>query len=95
MEKVYERALLKELAARGIHAEAQAGFPVLYKGESVGLYIADILVQNELVIELKCAESFSGEHVAQCINYLKASGKRIALLMNFQRPRVELKRIIL
>jgi GxxExxY protein len=60
----------------------------------VGEYIADILVEGELVIELKCADSFSNENVAQSINYLKASGKRIALLMNFQKAKVQLKRII-
>src|SRR5580658_4518850 len=94
LEKVYERALLKELASRGINARGQAGLPVSYKGHLVGEYIADILVEEELVIELKCAESFSNENVAQCINYLKASGKKIALLMNFQKPKVQLKRII-
>jgi GxxExxY protein len=94
LEKVYERALLKELASRGIEAKGQVGFPVSYKGQTVGEYIADIVVEGELVIELKCADSFSNEHVAQCINYLKASGKKIALLMNFQKPKVQLKRII-
>ena len=94
LEKVYERALLKELASRGIEAKAQVGFPVSYKGQPVGEYIADIVVEGQLVIELKCADSFSNEHVAQCINYLKASGKKIALLMNFQKPKVQLKRII-
>jgi GxxExxY protein len=95
LEKVYERALLKELATRGIDARAQVGFPVSYKGYPVGEYIADIVVEGELVVELKCADSFSNEHEAQCLNYLRASGKKIALLMNFQKPRVELKRIIL
>jgi len=60
----------------------------------VGEYLADIVVEGELIIELKCAESFSNEHVAQCINYLKASRKKVALLMNFQKPKVQLKRIV-
>jgi GxxExxY protein len=94
LEKVYERALLKELASRGIEARAQVGLPVSYKGQLVGEYIADIVVEGELVIELKCADSFSNENIAQCINYLKASGKKIALLMNFQKAKVQLKRII-
>jgi GxxExxY protein len=94
LEKVYERALLKELASRGIEARGQVGFPVSYKGQPVGEYVADIVVEGRLVIELKCADSFSNEHVAQCINYLKASGKKIALLMNFQKPKLQLKRII-
>jgi GxxExxY protein len=94
LEKVYERALLKELASQGIEARRQVGLPVSYKGHPVGEYIADIVVEGELVIELKCADSFSNENVAQCINYLKASGKKIALLMNFQKAKVQLKRII-
>jgi GxxExxY protein len=93
LEKVYERALLKELASRGIEVRGQVGFPVSYKGQPVGEY-ADIVVEGRLVIELKCADSFSNEHVAQCINYLKASGKKIALLMNFRKPKLQLKRII-
>jgi GxxExxY protein len=64
---VYERALLKELASRGIEARGQVGLPVSYKGHIVGEYIADILVEGELVVELKCADSFSNENVAQCI----------------------------
>ena len=94
LEKVYERALLKELASRGIEAMAQVGLPVSYKGQLVGEYIADIVVEGELVIELKCADSFSSENIAQCINFLKASGKKIVLLMNFQKTKVQLKRII-
>ena len=94
LEKVYERALLSELASRGISAKSQVGFPVSYKGQPVGEYLADIVVEGELIIELKCAESFSNEHVAQCINYLKASRKKVALLMNFQKPKVQLKRIV-
>ena len=94
LEKVYERALMKELALRGIAAVAQASFAVAYKGEYVGEYFADILVENELVVELKCVERLSNEHMAQCLNYLRASGRRVCLLVNFQRPKVEWKRII-
>jgi len=60
----------------------------------VGEYVADMVVQKQLLVELKCVECFSNEHVAQCINYLKASELRLALLINFQKPRVEWKRII-
>jgi len=94
LEKVYERALAKELVLRGISVESQTVFPVSYKGHPVGDYIADLLLNGRLIVELKCVDSFSNEHMAQCINYLKASGIRIALLINFQRPKVEWKRII-
>lgn len=95
LEKVYERALARELRSRGMRVESQVSFPVLYKGESVGEYFADMIVEGELVVELKCVDCFSNEHLAQCLNYLKASGKHIALLVNFQHPKVEWKRVVL
>jgi GxxExxY protein len=95
LEKVYERALLRELGLRGIRAAAQASFAVNYKGQSVGEYFADLLVEDELVVELKCAERLGNEHTAQCLNYLRASGRRFCLLVNFQKPKVEWKRIVL
>jgi GxxExxY protein len=95
LEKVYERALFMELGIRGIRAVAQASFAVTYKGHHVGEYLADILVEDVLVVELKCAERLTNEHTAQCLNYLKASGRTRCLLVNFQKPKVEWKRIVL
>src|ERR1039457_185109 len=86
LEKVYERALLRELGLRGIRAAGQASFAVTYKGAAVGEYAADILVEDELVVELKCVERLGNEHMAQCLNYLRVSGLRFCLLINFQRP---------
>jgi GxxExxY protein len=57
--------------------------------------VADLVVEEKLIVELKCVERFANEHLAQCINYLKVSGLRVALLINFQRPKVEWKRILL
>jgi GxxExxY protein len=94
LEKVYERALLRELALRGISAIAQASFAVVYKGQSVGEYFADVLVEDVLVVELKCVERLANEHTAQCLNYLRASGRTVCLLVNFQKPKVEWKRIV-
>ena len=94
LEKVYERALLKELVLRGIRARAQASISVSYKGYCVGQYFADLLIEDELVVELKCADCLGNEHIAQCLNYLKAAGLKVCLLINFQRPRVEWKRIV-
>ena len=95
LEKVYERSLLQELRLQGIHAESQVSFSVTYKGHCVGDYFADLLVEGELVVELKCAEKLTNEHMAQCLNYLKASGKTLGLLFNFQKPRLEWKRVVL
>jgi GxxExxY protein len=66
----------------------------MYKGHCVGEYYADILVEDVLVIELKCVDRFASEHTAQCLNYLKASGRTVCLLVNFQKPKVEWKRIV-
>ena len=74
LEKVYERALIRELALRGVRAKAQVWFPVCYKGQYVGEYMADLVVEEKLIVEWKCVDRFANEHLAQCINYLKASG---------------------
>jgi GxxExxY protein len=95
LEKVYERALVWELGLCGIRAVAQTPLEVRYKGQSVGEYFADVLVEDRLVVELKCVERLANEHVAQCLNYLRASKLGVCLLVNFQRPRVEWKRILL
>lgn len=67
LEKVYERALLRELALRGIRAQSQVSFSLAYKGQSVGDYCADLLVENKLLVELKCVECFSSEHTARVV----------------------------
>jgi GxxExxY protein len=94
LEKVYERALFIELGIRGVRATAQTSLAVTYKGRSVGEYFADILVEDVLVVELKCVERLGNEHMAQCLNYLRASELTRCLLVNFQRPKVEWKRIV-
>jgi GxxExxY protein len=94
LEKVCERALLRELTLRGIQATAQASFAIDYKGHHIGEYYSDILVEGVLVIELKCVERLANEHTAQCLNYLRASGRSVCLLVNFQRPRAEWRRIV-
>jgi GxxExxY protein len=95
LEKVYERALLRELALRGVSARSQISFPVCYKGQCVGEYVADLVIGEQLIVELKCVDRLGNEHLAQCINYLKASRLRVALLINFQKPKVEWKRVLL
>jgi GxxExxY protein len=95
LEKVYERALVRELRNQGIGTVSQVSFSVLYKGFNVGDYLADIVVEDSLVVELKCVERLSSEHLAQCLNYLRASGKSLCLLVNFQRSKVEWQRVVL
>jgi GxxExxY protein len=62
LEKVYERALTRELILRGLRVESQVSFPISYKQQSVGEYLADLLVEDQLLVELKCADCFSNEH---------------------------------
>lgn len=94
LEKIYERALIEELSLGGLRVKAQVPFPVAYKGKHIGTYAADLLVEDRLLVEVKCVDQFSTEHLAQCINYLKASGLHLALLINFRRPKVEWRRIV-
>ncbi|MBS1823830.1 MAG: GxxExxY protein [Acidobacteria bacterium] len=95
LEKVYESALLLELRHRGIKAEQEVSYNVHYKGTKVGHYVADLVIEGKVIVELKCVECLASHHTAQCINQLKASGLRVALLINFNRPKLEWKRIVL
>ena len=94
LEKVYEKALFAELRKQGLEVKAQVEMPVFYKGKNVGIYVADLLVENTILVELKCAKGLGSEHLAQCLNYLKASNLEVCLLMNFGTTRLQWKRII-
>jgi GxxExxY protein len=74
---------------------AEVSFTVSYKGQAVGEFFADLLVEDAIVVELKCAERLVNEHTAQCLNYLRASGRTLCHLLNFQKPKVEWKRVVL
>ena len=95
LEKVYENALLIELKTRGLNAESQVPVKVFYKEKTVGEYIVDILVEKKVIVELKTVEKFDKVHEAQLLNYLKASGIQIGLLVNFKHPKAEIKRMVL
>ena len=94
LEKVYENALSHELRKAGFKIEQQRALQVRYDGVVVGDYIADLLVDECVLVELKAAKALDETNVAQCLNYLKASGLRVCLLINFGAPRVEIKRIV-
>ena len=95
LEKVYENALLYELKNRGLKAESQAPITVNYKGQCVGEYFADLLVEDIVIIELKTVEKIEKIHEAQLLNYLKATGIQVGLLVNFRHPKAEIKRFVL
>ncbi|MBE0663908.1 MAG: GxxExxY protein [Bacteroidales bacterium] len=85
LEKVYEHALYKELNNRGFHVSRQEPIGVLYKGQKVGEYYADLVVEGKVILELKASESICDEHKYQLINYLKATNIEVGLLFNFDR----------
>lgn len=94
LEKVYERAMLVALGESGIEAIPQAAVPVYYHGVLVGDYYADILVAGKLLLELKTVDSFCDAHRAQVIHYLKATGIKVALLINFAGSKLQWERIV-
>jgi GxxExxY protein len=95
MEKVYENALLVEFRNMGMKAKAQVPIDVNYKGEIVGEYFADIVVEDKVLLELKAVESLQKIHEAQLLNYLKATKYKIGLLVNFTHPKAVIKRFVI
>ncbi|MFA3783376.1 GxxExxY protein [Melioribacteraceae bacterium 4301-Me] len=83
LEKVYENALRIELQRMGLKVEQQKNIKVHYLGYEIGDYYADLIVNDLIIIELKAAESLCEEHEAQLINYLRATNKKVGLLLNF------------
>jgi GxxExxY protein len=94
LEKVYENALLVELRKRGLRAEAQVPIEVRYKDEVVGDYFADIVVESQVILEIKAIEALSRIHEAQILNYLRATGITIGLLINFKHPKADIRRMV-
>ena len=94
LEKVYENALAIEIKNAGLVVQQQYGIQVFYAGSVVGEYVADLLVEDQVIVELKCAAGLDNIHMAQCMNYLKATGMKICLLINFGKPKIQIKRII-
>lgn len=94
LEKVYEKALLVELRNRGVKAENQVPIKVNYKGAIIGEYVADLVVENRIVVELKCVKDLDKAHEAQLLNYLKATGLPVGLLVNFSPHKAVVKRFV-
>jgi GxxExxY protein len=92
LESVYEKALLLALRQKGLAAVAQSPAHVMFRGECVGEFYADILVEEKVIVELKAVKAIAPEHQAQIINYLNATGIEVGLLINFGNPKLEYKR---
>ena len=91
LEKVYENAMMIEFKKDGIHAVSQFAIKVLYEGETIGEYCADIFVDDKVIVEIKASKKLALEHEAQLLNYLKATDIEVGLLLNFG-PKPEIKR---
>jgi len=94
LEKVYENALTHELKKHGLLVEQQKQLTVYYDGVVVGNYYSDLLVEGVVIVELKATSRIEDIHLAQCLNYLKATGLKLGLILNFGKPRVEIKRVV-
>lgn len=92
LESVYEKALIIALQQKGLKVESQVPLKVLFRGAVVGEFYADVLVENKILIELKAINNLANEHFAQLINYLKATGIEVGLLINFGNPKLEYRR---
>jgi GxxExxY protein len=93
LEKVYENALLHELRKAGLEARQQVSVSVQYDGQNVGDYIGDIVVEGRLLLELKACKALEDVHLAQCLNFLKATGIPTCLLINFGTPKPQIRRV--
>jgi GxxExxY protein len=94
LEKVYENALAYELRKRGLTVAQRHGVAVMYTGIVVGEYFADLLIEQMLLVELKTVKALDEAHRAQCLNYLKATGLQLCLMLNFGKPRLEIMRVV-
>ena len=93
LEKVYENALAIELASEGLNIETQKLITVYYEGQVIGDYYADLILDDEIVVELKAVKVLENIHFAQCQNYLKATGKKLGLIINFGEEKVKVRRV--
>ena len=95
LEKVYENALAHEIRKAGLKVEQQVGITVQYDGVEVGNYVADLIVEGRLLLEVKACKALEDIHLAQCLNYLKATGIHTSLLINFGTSKPQIRRLSL
>ncbi len=95
LEKVYENSMVLELAKHDVSIEQQVLVKVFYDEVEVGIYIADLIVGSRVIVELKAAKNIDEIHQAQLLNYLKATGFKVGLILNFGTTRLGIKRMVL
>ena len=94
LEKVYGNALVWDLDLKKRKVIAQQEFRVLYRDKEVGIYYADLVIEDKVIVEVKSVEKIEDVHRAQMLNYLRISGIRVGLLINFSRPKIEYERFV-
>lgn len=94
LESIYQEALIIQLQKDGMKAETEKEVKIYYDGKEVGLHRLDLIVNTEIIIELKAVKDFDESHVAQLLSYLKATETKIGLLLNFAKPKLEIKRVV-
>lgn len=93
-EAIYQRALAIELVNAGLVVTREAQIPIFYKGAPIGTFIADFVVENSVIVELKALDALlQPVHFGQCLNYMRVSNLNVGLLINFGRPRLEWRRL--
>jgi GxxExxY protein len=95
LESIYEKALIEELSSRGIKVETQKTIDLTYRDKKIGVHRLDLIVEDKVVVELKTVERFSIHHKAQLTSYLKASGYKLSIPVNFSKSKVEYRRVLI
>lgn len=95
LEKVYENALTIELRKNKLSYQQQSPVKIIYDGIVVGEYVSDLVIESKVLIELKACKAIDDAHVAQCLNYLKATNLQLGLIINFGKPKIEIRRLVL
>ena len=93
-EKLYENALVIELVDQGLKIDQQKSFPVHYKNRFIGKLVPDLIVDHQVIVDLKVVEAFNDTHIAQMLGYLSITGLRLAMLINFKHAQLKWKRVV-
>ena len=94
MESIYEEALKVEFSEQGLHFDSQKEIKIEYLGVEVGTHRFDLIVENEIIVELKAVKELGDIHFVQLRSYLKVTGLKVGLLLNFSKPTLEVKRVV-
>ena len=94
LESIYQIALPIQLRKDGLNVETQKEIKIYYDGHEIGIHRLDLMVENEIIIELKAVKEFNDSHIAQVMSYLKATGLKVGLLLNFAKATLGIKRVV-